>query len=135
MPVQALLPDILSGLSDEILGCMELRQNPLFHKIPPKKNPYYVHESLQAGRLAAAAYKGHGIRAMCREAGLRYEITELPVNFITSPSGHRSISPRHRRKSFCMPPRSKECRRYAKKSLANGPAAVKRISTFWSIFI
>lgn len=77
MPVQTtLLPNGLSGLSDEVLGCMELRQDPLFHKIPPAKIRYYVHESLQAGRLAAAKYKGLGIRAMCRDAGLRYEITE-----------------------------------------------------------
>lgn len=81
MPVQTLLPDCLSGLSDEVMGCMELRQDPLFHKIPPAKIPYYVHESLQAGRLAAAKYKGLGIRDMCRDAGLRYEITEASGTF------------------------------------------------------
>lgn len=81
MPVEALIPDMLPGLSDEILGCMELRQDPLFHNIPKEKIPYYVHESLQAGRLAAITYKGHGIRAMCREAGLRYEITEASGKF------------------------------------------------------
>lgn len=82
MPVQTtLLPDGLSGLSDEVLGCMELKQDPLFHKIPPAKIPYYVHESLQAGRLAAAKYKGFGIRDMCRGAGLRYEITEASGTF------------------------------------------------------
>lgn len=83
MPVQALIPDLMSGgmLSDEVLGCMELRQDPLFHKIPAEKILYYVHESLQAGRLAAAAYTSHDIRAMCREAGLRYEITEASGKF------------------------------------------------------
>lgn len=81
MPVQTLLPDCLSGLSDEVLGCMELRQDPLFHKIPPANIPYYVHESLQAGRLAAAAYKGHGIRELCRNNGLHYEITEASGKF------------------------------------------------------
>ncbi|MCM3342040.1 hypothetical protein M3650_26300 [Paenibacillus sp. MER TA 81-3] len=81
MPVQTLLPNSLSGLSDEVLGCMELRQDPLFHKIPPERIPYYVHESLQAGRVAAATYKGLGIRGMCRDAGLRYEITESSVQF------------------------------------------------------
>ncbi|WMT41951.1 hypothetical protein RE628_05800 [Paenibacillus sp. D2_2] len=81
MPVQTLLPDMLSGLSDEVLGCMELRQDPLFHKIPPEKISYYVHESLQAGRSAAAAYKDLGIRDMCRDAGLRYEITEASGKF------------------------------------------------------
>jgi len=81
MPVQTLLPNSLSDLSDEILGCMELCQDPLFHKIPPEKILYYVHESLQAGRLAAATYKGLGIRGMCRDAGLRYEITEASGKF------------------------------------------------------
>ncbi|MBE9917455.1 hypothetical protein G8C92_25920 [Paenibacillus donghaensis] len=81
MPVHTLLPDCLSGLSDEVLGCMELRQDPLFHKIPPANIPYYVHESLQAGRLAAAAYKGHGIRELCRNNGLHYEITEASGKF------------------------------------------------------
>ncbi|MCE5172694.1 hypothetical protein LQV63_25835 [Paenibacillus profundus] len=81
MPIHTLLPNSLSGLSDEVLGCMELRQDPLFHKIPPEKIPYYVHKSLQAGRLAAATYKGLGIRDMCRDAGLRYEITESSGQF------------------------------------------------------
>jgi len=81
MAVQALLPDLMSDLSDKVLGCMELRQDPLFHKIPEEKIPYYVHESLEAGRLAATVYKGQGIRAMCREAGLRYEITEASGKF------------------------------------------------------
>ncbi|KJB87681.1 hypothetical protein AZ66_11865 [Paenibacillus sp. E194] len=81
MPVQTLLPNSLSRLTDEVLGCMELRQDPLFHKLPPEKIPYYVRESLQAGRLAAATYKGLGIRGMCRDAGLRYEITEASGKF------------------------------------------------------
>lgn len=81
MPVHTLLPDCLFGLSDEVLGCMELKQDPLFHKIPPANIPYYVHESLQAGRLAAAAYKGHGIRELCRNNGLHYEITEASGKF------------------------------------------------------
>lgn len=81
MPVQTLLPNSLSGLTDEVLGCMELRQDPLFYKIPPEKIPYYVHGSLQAGRLAAATYKGLGIRGMCKDAGLRYEITEASGKF------------------------------------------------------
>ena len=81
MPVQPLLPNSLSGLTDEVLGCMELRQDPLFHKIPPEKIPYYVRESLQAGRLAAETYKGFGIRDMYRDAGLRYEITETSGTF------------------------------------------------------
>lgn len=81
MPVQTLLSNSLSGLTDEVLGCMELRQDPLFHKIPPDKIPYYVHGSLQAGHLAAATYKGLGIRGMCKDAGLRYEITEASGKF------------------------------------------------------
>lgn len=72
MPV---LPLPLHTLSDEILGCMELKQDPLFHKIPEAKIPYYVHESLRAGRHAAASYKGSSIRRMCEEAGLHYEVT------------------------------------------------------------
>lgn len=81
MAVQGLLPGIRSELSDELLGCMELRQDPLFHKIPAAKIPYYVHSSLQSGRLAATAYQGRSIRDMCRESGLRYEITEASGKF------------------------------------------------------
>ncbi|MDR0267627.1 hypothetical protein [Paenibacillus sp.] len=81
MPVHTLLPNSLSGMSDEVLGCMELKQDPLFHKIPHAKISYYVRESLRAGRLAATPYKGLSIRDLCRNNGLHYEITEASGKF------------------------------------------------------
>lgn len=81
MTVHSLITSLLSGLSDEILGCMELMQDPLFHKIPQTKIPYYVQESLRAGRHAAAPYKSSSIRRMCREAGLHYEVSDASSTY------------------------------------------------------
>lgn len=78
MPV---LPFPLCALSDEIMGCLELGRDLLFHKIPEADIPYYVHASLRAGRLAAAPYRGKNIREMCREAGLRYAVTHASGTF------------------------------------------------------
>ncbi len=84
MPAHSLfsppLPD-LTDLSDELLGCMELRQDPLFHKIPEARISYYVRESLHAGRKAAEPYKGSSIRRMCEDAGLRYEVTDASGDY------------------------------------------------------
>ncbi|WP_202128891.1 hypothetical protein [Paenibacillus dendrobii] len=81
MTVHSLLTNPLTHLSDEILGCMELKQDPLFHKIPEDKIAYYVQASLRAGRVAAEKYKGCNIRRMYREAGLRHEVTDASGDF------------------------------------------------------
>ncbi|SMF89771.1 hypothetical protein SAMN05661091_4770 [Paenibacillus uliginis N3/975] len=68
-------------LSDEIMACAELEQDPLFHKIPKDKIPYYVSTSLARGREAAAPYIGRDIRELCQAEGLRYEITNRSGTF------------------------------------------------------
>lgn len=71
----------LGSLSDEIMACAELEQDPLFHKIPKEKIPYYVNTSLARGREAAAPYIGTDIRELCGAEGLRYEITDRSGTF------------------------------------------------------
>ncbi|MEF2968208.1 hypothetical protein V3851_20460 [Paenibacillus sp. M1] len=67
--------------SDEVMACAELAQDPLFHKIPPDRIPYYVRASLEAGRAAAAAYAGRSVRDICGREGLRYEISKRSGKF------------------------------------------------------
>lgn len=81
MPVPYPSPSLLPAMSDKLLACMELRQDPLFHKIPKAKIPYYVQESLRAGRQAAVPYKGSSIRRMCEDAGLHYEVTQASGDY------------------------------------------------------
>ncbi|MDQ0089816.1 hypothetical protein J2T12_003229 [Paenibacillus anaericanus] len=69
------IQEVINSLSDEMLACAELEQDPLFHKIPRDKIPYYVKESLDKGRQIGAAFAGNSVRALCQREGLKYEIT------------------------------------------------------------
>ena len=71
----------IRSLSDETMACAELEQDPLFHKIPEEKIPYYVYTSLARGKEAAAPYIGKNIRKLCGAEGLRYEITDRSGTF------------------------------------------------------
>ncbi|WP_106768656.1 hypothetical protein [Paenibacillus faecalis] len=73
--------DLRSTFSDEVMACAELEQDPLFHKIPKSKIPYYVSASLAKGREAAAPYMGKNIRELCQAEGVRYEITNRSGTF------------------------------------------------------
>lgn len=69
------IQEVINSLSDEMLACAELEQDPLFHKIPRDKIPYYVKESLDKGKQIGAAFAGTSVRALCQREGLKYEIT------------------------------------------------------------
>lgn len=71
----------LGMIPDEALAGLELEQDPLFHKIPEAKLPYYVQASLKRGREAASACQGEDIRSLCKREGLRYEVTERSGTF------------------------------------------------------
>lgn len=71
----------LGALTDEALAGLELEQDPLFHKIPEEKLPYYVQASLKRGREAASDCRGEDIRSLCKREGLRYEVTEQSGTF------------------------------------------------------
>ncbi len=73
--------EAVQSLDDETMACAELEQDPLFHKIPKDKIPYYVRSSLARGREAAVPFIGRDIRELCEEAGLRYEITSRSGTF------------------------------------------------------
>lgn len=76
-----LLQETTAALSDEVLACAELTQDPLFYKIPKDKIPYYVKASLDKGRQMAADYIGISARALCERAGLKYEISGKTAKF------------------------------------------------------
>src|SRR4051794_38185539 len=64
-----------------MLGCAELEQDPLFHKIPKQQIPYYVESSLARGRKIAADYTGTSVRTLCQSEGLSYDITSKSGTF------------------------------------------------------
>ncbi|MNJ38467.1 hypothetical protein D3C77_333140 [compost metagenome] len=70
-----MLQEAIDALSDEVLACAELAQDPLFHKISKNRIPYYVRASLDRGKQMAGNYTGASIRTLCQREGLRYEIS------------------------------------------------------------
>lgn len=73
--------EVMQSLSDEIMACAELEQDPLFHKIPKDKIPYYVSMSLARGKEAATQYIGRNVREIIQAEGLHYEITNRSGTF------------------------------------------------------
>lgn len=77
MPMQ----EMIDSLSDEMLACAELEQDPLFHRIPKDQIPYYVESSLARGRQIGTEYTGDSVRSLCQREGLKYDITSKSGKF------------------------------------------------------
>lgn len=77
MPMQ----EMIDSLSDEMLACAELEQDPLFHRIPKDQIPYYVESSLVRGRQIGTEYTGDSVRSLCQSEGLKYDITSKSGKF------------------------------------------------------
>jgi hypothetical protein len=73
--------EVIDVLSDEMLACAEIEQDPLFHRIPKEQIPYYVRSSLDMGRQMAAGYMGTSVRSLCQREGLKHEITSKSGKF------------------------------------------------------
>lgn len=60
-------------MDDRTLALCELSGDLLFHKIPRERLACYVDASLEAGRKAAASFRGRSIRALYAEHGISIE--------------------------------------------------------------
>jgi len=60
-------------MDDRVLALCELSNDLLYHKIPLEKLPYYVDNSLAAGRTAAEEFKGREIKQLYRENKIEIE--------------------------------------------------------------
>ena len=58
-------------MDDRILAMCELSNDLLFQKIPPERMAYYVDTSLEAGRTAAARFRGTDIRTLYQNSGIQ----------------------------------------------------------------
>ena len=58
-------------MDDRILAMCELSNDLLFQKIPPERMGYYVDGALEAGRTAAAQFRGTDIRSLYQSGGIR----------------------------------------------------------------
>lgn len=57
-------------MDERVLALCELSNDMLFHKIPREQLPFYVDESLKAGRETARALAGRDILELYRESGV-----------------------------------------------------------------
>lgn len=63
-------------IDDRVLALMEISNDLLYGKIPREKLPYYVDESLAAGKMAASEYEGNDILELYRENGIAIHYCE-----------------------------------------------------------
>ncbi|WP_206427973.1 hypothetical protein [Niallia circulans] len=62
--------------TDEFLAFLELKQDMLFHKIPEKKIPYYVRESLKIGKVMSGKFKGNMINPLYSTSNILIQMEE-----------------------------------------------------------
>ena len=57
-------------MDERVLALCELSNDMLFHKIPREQLPFYVDESLKAGRETARTLAGRDVLELYRESGI-----------------------------------------------------------------
>ncbi|TLQ08999.1 hypothetical protein FEZ48_02275 [Marinilactibacillus psychrotolerans] len=63
-------------MDDKKIALLELRRDPLFHRIPSNRYDYYIENSINIGKNIASQYKGMEIKKLYKEHGIKVSYSE-----------------------------------------------------------